>query len=239
MSTELTISIGLGSGQTGLTLTGQFIDEAGADVGSLVTTGFVEIGAGNYIWTGVPLTGAVAFKILSGVTVMAVASMDEEIDLPADPSDWEDITNIYSSVVDADAYFATRLWTEAWDEATHETKLKALTMATAKIDNLSFHGSKTDADQVLEFPRNDGEEIPTAIRRACCLIALALLDGKNPEEEYNTLRTKIAKFGPLNTEQDTTQIPAHIANGIPSVEAWHLLMPYLRDNRSITLSRIG
>ncbi len=52
MSYTLDFSVALGSGSTGLTLKAQLVNSAGADVGSEVTTGFTEIGAGNYLWSG-------------------------------------------------------------------------------------------------------------------------------------------------------------------------------------------
>ena len=51
MAYTLSIPIVLGAAATGKTLKAQLVDTAGADVGSAVTTGFVEIGKGNYGWT--------------------------------------------------------------------------------------------------------------------------------------------------------------------------------------------
>lgn len=53
MAYTLCTSLALGSGHTGLTdLRAQLVDSAGTNVGSAVSTGFVEIGAsGNYLWT--------------------------------------------------------------------------------------------------------------------------------------------------------------------------------------------
>ena len=50
MSYILDISLNLGSASTGLTLKAQLVDTGGANVGSAVTTGFTEIGLGNYLW---------------------------------------------------------------------------------------------------------------------------------------------------------------------------------------------
>lgn len=41
--------ISLGSSRAGLTLNGQLVDQAAADVGSAIAAGFSEIGAGNYL----------------------------------------------------------------------------------------------------------------------------------------------------------------------------------------------
>lgn len=50
MSYTLDYSIALGPGMTGLTLAAQLVNTSGASVGSEVTTGFTEIGDGNYLW---------------------------------------------------------------------------------------------------------------------------------------------------------------------------------------------
>ena len=52
MSYTLDFSVALGSGSTGLSLKAQLVNSAGTNVGSEVTSGFTEIGAGNYLWSG-------------------------------------------------------------------------------------------------------------------------------------------------------------------------------------------
>lgn len=47
-----TIAIQAGTAATGLTWTAQFNDENGTSTGSPITTGFSELGGGNYSWTG-------------------------------------------------------------------------------------------------------------------------------------------------------------------------------------------
>lgn len=51
MAYTIAISVSLGSSKAGLSLSSQLFDTNGTDVGDLVTTGFAEIGQGNYIWT--------------------------------------------------------------------------------------------------------------------------------------------------------------------------------------------
>ena len=78
MAYNLTFSIVLGQSQTGLTLRAQLKNTAGTSVGSLVTTGFVELGVGNYLWTGsIPddHDGGVVFTKSDG-TVMACTSIN-------------------------------------------------------------------------------------------------------------------------------------------------------------------
>ena len=45
------VNIGLGTSMIGLTLVAQLVTSAGVDTGNPITTGFSEIGAGNYLWT--------------------------------------------------------------------------------------------------------------------------------------------------------------------------------------------
>ena len=51
MSTTHSLGLALGSGKTGLTLRAKLVDTAGQQVGSEIASGFVEIGAGFYLWT--------------------------------------------------------------------------------------------------------------------------------------------------------------------------------------------
>lgn len=51
MAYSLDYSLALGSGRTGLAdLRAQLVDTTGANVGAAISTGFVEIGSGNYLW---------------------------------------------------------------------------------------------------------------------------------------------------------------------------------------------
>jgi ubiquinone biosynthesis protein UbiJ len=69
MAYTLTIPIALGTSKTGLTLKAQLVDTAGEDVGSAVTTGFVEVGGGQYLWTGsIPDGHRGGVKFLDNVT---------------------------------------------------------------------------------------------------------------------------------------------------------------------------
>ena len=49
MSYPFAFSIALTTSDTGLTLYGQLVDTAGTNVGAQITTGFTEIGSGNYL----------------------------------------------------------------------------------------------------------------------------------------------------------------------------------------------
>lgn len=62
-------------------------------------------------------------------------------------------TNSYIDVATAEAYFADRLFADAWNNATATQKPQALIMATKAIDRQMLIGAKKTDEQTLEFPR--------------------------------------------------------------------------------------
>lgn len=143
----------------------------------------------------------------------------------------------YYTVDEANTYFADRLSSEPWDASTNENRRKALAMATAIIDRLSYIGEKTDEDQTNEFPRDGDEDIPEDISKASAEIALALLDGVDPEMEFQNLFLASQGYSSIRASYDQVQPPPNIVAGIPSVTAWRYLLPYLRDPMEIKLNR--
>jgi len=166
----------------------------------------------------------------------------------------------YGTLVEAAAYFEERLHTESWDDSNTTDRTKALYEATRIIDALNFKGYRasvyiildanpdaTDAeiraaelDQDLEFPRDEDAEVPTAIKQAAFEIAYALLDGRDPEQDFENLAATGQRYGAsVSTSYDRQQAPQlHIANGVPSLRAWHLLQPFLRDSNEVRLDRV-
>jgi len=127
----------------------------------------------------------------------------------------------YATLVEADTYFSTQLFSAAWDDSTDEIKTVALTHATTLIDRLS-----------ITIPTI----VPQDIKDANCEIALALLEGKDPNAEAEGASVKSFKIGPVSqTNRDVDQI--HLLRGIPSLSAWRLLMPYMKDDYAIRLHR--
>jgi hypothetical protein len=61
--------------------------------------------------------------------------------------------NSYSTVEEADAWFADRLDVAAWDAAAIELKSKALVTASSYLDNMVWIGIATDRNQPMAFPR--------------------------------------------------------------------------------------
>jgi hypothetical protein len=110
----------------------------------------------------------------------------------------------YASVVEGDQHFADKLHTYAWDDSTQDQQNRALTEATTRMNRLNYRGQPTVSTQANAFPRDglrnpwtgialaDGTT-PDDIKRACIELAYSLLEGKEPEEEFDNLQTKSLK----------------------------------------------
>lgn len=152
----------------------------------------------------------------------------------------------YSTVAEANTYFQTRLYSQAWDEATTANKTIALAEATERIDRLRFAGWPVDDDQANEFPRYfdwsegaDGtEEVPDDIKKAEAEIAMALLDGIDPDQEAEDLRVGSSGYSSVRMARNTRDAVPHVAAGIPSMTAWRYLLPWLSPDRKIVINRV-
>lgn len=172
----------------------------------------------------------------------------------------------YCTVEEATTYFEGRLHTEAWDNlqdtqaqdevlpdpdadppiagspavefAYNPLKQKALTHATRILERLNYAGDKTAAGQEFQFPRYPDTEIPQDVKDACAELALSLLDGVDPDLEFENLRLTQQSMGSAKSTYDRSSAVEHIAAGVPSVAAWRLIRPYLRDPYSIELARV-
>jgi hypothetical protein len=135
----------------------------------------------------------------------------------------------YCNISEAQDYFDdSRLNAEAWDDSSSEKQLKALKQATRMIDRLSFKGTKTYLDQINEFPRCGLFVIPQDIQIACCELALTLLDGVDPDLEEEDLGAISEGYSTVRVALDPNIRKDHIRAGVPSVEAWKHLLPYLK-----------
>lgn len=144
----------------------------------------------------------------------------------------------YGTAARADAYFSKRLDTELWDETLANDREAALIMATRAIDKLNFAGAQNDTDQNLQFPRGDDTEVPIEIEYAAYELALVLLDGYSPDQGVETLGVLSEGYSGIRSTYDVDHVNEHIRAGIPSIEAWELLHPYLRDPTQLRLSRV-
>jgi len=145
----------------------------------------------------------------------------------------------YITIAEGQAYMDLRLHTRAWECASASEQTKAIAMATNIIDRLNYLGCKTDAAQVNQFPRLDDTDIPQDVKNATSEIALALLDGVEPELEYENLQLRSQGIGTARSNFNKTPPPPHTVAGIPSVTAWRYLMPYLRDPNELDIFRIS
>jgi hypothetical protein len=157
---------------------------------------------------------------------------------------------LYADVDAADAYFATRLNTTAWDAASEETKGKSLNESTRIMNQFAYIGDKTDVDQDNEWPRSkimmsgkllDETIIPEDILIAYYEIAFARIRGIDPEEELESSRVISRGFSSVRTTYDPSRPPEHVLNGVPSSTAWLYLLPYLRRDTAgvIRLHRVN
>jgi hypothetical protein len=144
----------------------------------------------------------------------------------------------YGTPAGGDAYFTEKLFYQPWDEATEDQRIRALAEAAQLIDRLRFSGSKTDADQELEFPRNDEVAVPDNVEKAAYEIALALLDGVDPDLEHQNLAISSDGYSSARATYNRTTAPEHFTAGIPSRRAWLFLRPYLADVRSVKLRKV-
>jgi len=166
----------------------------------------------------------------------------------------------YGTLAAATIYFGTRLHTTAWDYASATDQQKALYMSTRYVDRLNYKGNKAtvytlllanekataaeirvaEASQELEFPRGTDTSVPTDIEIACYEIALALLDGVDPDIELENLGVLTYSYAGVKTAYNRDQQPIeHLIHGIPSPLAWRYLKPFLRDGCGYRLARLG
>ena len=143
----------------------------------------------------------------------------------------------YIEISDANDYFAERLHTESWDDASNTDKNKALSMATRAIERLNFLGVKAEDDQELQFPRGYDTVIPQDIKDACCELALTFLNGVDADMEHENVLIQGNSFSSVSNTYNRQIAQEHVVAGIPSPTAWKMLIPYLRDAKELSVSR--
>lgn len=144
----------------------------------------------------------------------------------------------YATLNEALIYFNDRMNSEVWYVTEPNTQDRALKTATKIIDRLNFAGSKTDELQENQFPRGSDTDVPQDIKDACCEIAFALVDGVDIEKERENLDMVSQGYGNVRSTYERSMKPAHILAGVPSIVAWHLLLPYMPDPRVISVTRV-
>jgi hypothetical protein len=140
--------------------------------------------------------------------------------------------NTYVTVPEANAYFASRLYSDQWTGASGSDKETALTMARRVLERQAWKGSRADADQMLAWPRDgvvdrEGSAIsstlvPQDIMDAQCELALAnLADDLTGNDDTRGIRR--LKAGTVEVEYDG-RAPARAL--LPDI-VLDLLRPYL------------
>ncbi len=110
-------------------------------------------------------------------------------------------TNSYVTLLEAEAYFASRIDTAAWSSASELIKEQALTTAANMLNEVVWIGVATSDTQVLAFPRTGsyvepvlGKEvdlnplvIPPRIKNANCEQAYQLLNNDGLLDQTGTV----------------------------------------------------
>ncbi len=167
-----------------------------------------------------------------------VAATDSLVFVESMTMEISSVPVIYGSVAGADRYFSELLYGQLWSITSLERKNKALVQATRMLESLPFYGNKYDETQALSFPRNSSTTTPAEVEQATYELANALLKGADAETERRQLFVKTRKFGRIQTDYDwSSGAPEHIVAGIPCLESWRLIRPFLSPNLSLTLRR--
>lgn len=149
------------------------------------------------------------------------------------------MNSYYGTLTEADEYFSKRLNSDVWENAVINDREKSLYMATAAIDKLNFAGFKATDTQELQFPRVGDTVVPQEIEYACYECALAFLDGVNLEQEAQTIGVLTESYTGVRTAYDESHLNEHLRAGIPTIDAWSYLKPFLRDAQQIIFNRIS
>lgn len=109
--------------------------------------------------------------------------------------------NSYSTVLEADTYFADRLDVAAWTSTDSLTKAQALITATSILDDMSWTGSALVEDQALAFPRTGeyfdpkigslmslGDDVPARIIKASMELAHHLVNNDGLQDDTGSIR---------------------------------------------------
>lgn len=111
----------------------------------------------------------------------------------------------YATPEQADAYHALRPSAAAWAALSAQDKAARLTAASDYIDAAyRFRGSKTDPNQLRQFPRNSQTDIPPAVVQAACELAAAMTDGGAAAAAATVHARKRVKVGEIETEYAVT-----------------------------------
>jgi hypothetical protein len=132
--------------------------------------------------------------------------------------------NSYVTVAEADSYFENRLDVAAWSSATPEDKAKALTTATAYLDDLRWIGYAVSDSQLLAFPRTgsyfdpragyevvlDDNEVPTRVVNATFELAYHFLNNDGLLDDTGTVDAIQVGSISLQNVRAASKVPLHV-----------------------------
>jgi hypothetical protein len=136
-------------------------------------------------------------------------------------------SNSYATVAEGDLYHEARLHSEAWLEATLETKTTALVWATRQLDNwYEWEGVKATQTQALRWPRigaydHDGypiasDVLPIDLRDATSELARLLIEGDRGEESDSRGVTSVS-VGPVSVDFDKWDRSSTVPDSVSSM----------------------
>jgi hypothetical protein len=112
--------------------------------------------------------------------------------------------------------------------------------ATDIVNRLNYWGSPLTSEVGDNaFPRDWETIVSQEILDAVCLIALALIDGLDPDEDIDGLRQSSTRFEQVSVSYSDSVVPQHLYAGVPSGTAWQLLAPYLAGVESVNINRVS
>ena len=154
----------------------------------------------------------------------------------------------YITLQEAINYFTGMLNTSSWDNASISDQTKSLIQASGDIDKIAYIGQKLNPQSEHEFPRQfedpliddtpyDVDGLPFGIKYAVCEQALALLDGFDVNKELDGLTVTASRYSTVEVQYNRDTVPMHLKCGL-CAKAWQYILPFIRDNRSLLLSRV-
>lgn len=114
-------------------------------------------GALTVVWSVVPSMpeGAHSWQLFdTGSRLLSTGSIEVKNLIGGTPSVVPEVgVNAYSDMEEADAYFAARLYADAWTQASADDRARALITGTSSIDGMMLAGVPASSTQAMGFPR--------------------------------------------------------------------------------------
>lgn len=132
------------------------------------------------------------------------------------------------SIYEADIYFANRLNSDEWSNASVKLKNAAMYEANDVIESLAFDEQKYPN---IRANLNNYENI----RKGTYEIAISFIKNKTIEKEMAAQTIKSTRFANTQVDYVDRIVGLNTRLGIISAKAWFYLQPYLEDYQSVTL----